>query len=145
MSENEKNIQEKAPAQTTEQATEQAAAMSPVEAAEKVSSGKFKLLVPIEDGEQKYEELKYDFNKLTGWELARAIDSGADRNANPNNITDVQALALFAAAAAKATGGLDAQDIKERMAAMDAIAAISVASIFFRGSLLAGSLRITKE
>lgn len=149
MSENEKNIQEqeseRAAGQATEQATEQPAAMTPVEAAEAVASGKFKLLVPIVDGEQEYAELRYDFNKLTGWELARAIDSGADRNANPNSMTDVQALSLFAAAAAKATGGLDAQDIKDRMSAMDAIAAISVASIFFRGSLLAGSLRITKE
>ena len=119
--------------------------MSPTEAAEKVSKGRFKLLVPIEDGEKKYDELMYDFNRLTGWELARAIDSGADRNANPSNVTDTQALALFAVAAAKCTGGLDEKDIKERLSAQDAIAAISVASIFFKGSLLAGSLRITKE
>ena len=119
--------------------------MTPVEAAEKVSKGFFKLLVPIQDGEQKHEKLAYDFNKLTGWELAKAIDSGTDRVANASGMTDVQALSLFAAAAAKCTEGLDATDIRERMSASDAIAAISVASIFFRGSLLAGSLRITKE
>lgn len=120
-------------------------AMSPVEAAEKVSKGRFKLLVPIEDGEKQYDALTYDFNKLTGWELAKAIDGSGDRNANPSNVTDTQALSLFAVAAAKCTGGLDAKDIMERLSAQDAIAAISVASIFFRGSLLAGSLRITKE
>lgn len=138
MSENQKNVQ----AQTS---GAKAPAMSPIEAAEKVSSGRFKLLVPIQDGEQKHDELTYDFNKLTGWELAKAMDSAAERLSNSNSMTDTQALSLFAAAAAKATPGLDATDIRERMGAVDAIAAISLASIFFRGSLLAGSLRITKE
>ena len=141
MSENEKTMQTEQP----KAAPGNVPFMSPTEAAEKVSKGRFKLLVPIEDGEQKYDELVYDFNRLTGWELARAIDSGADRNANPSNVTDTQALSLFAVAAAKCTGGLDEKDIKERLSAQDAIAAISVASIFFKGSLLAGSLRITKE
>lgn len=144
MSENEKTVQT-AQNEQPKTAPGNMPVMSPTEAAEKVSKGRFKLLVPIEDGEQKYDELVYDFNKLTGWELARAIDSGADRNANPSNVTDTQALALFAVAAAKCTGGLDEKDIKERLSAQDAIAAISVASIFFKGSLLAGSLRITKE
>lgn len=119
--------------------------MSPVEAAENVARGKFKLLTPIEDGEKKYEELVYDFTKLTGWELARAIDGSGDRNSNPGVLKNTQALALFAAAAAKCTGGLDERDIKERLSATDAVAAIGVASIFFRGSLLAGNYRITKE
>ena len=141
MSEIEKGIQNQ-----NDNAQEKAApAMSPVQAAETVSKGRFRLMIPIEDGDRKYEELKYDFNKLTGWELAKAIDGGADRNAQAGNVTDLQALSLFAAAAAKATDGLDTTDIKERLSAQDAIAAISVASIFFRGSLLAGSLRITKE
>ena len=144
MSENEKTVQT-AQNEQPKTAPGNMPVMSPTEAAEKVSKGRFKLLVPIEDGEQKYDELVYDFNKLTGWELARAIDSGADRNANPSNVTDTQALALFAVAAAKCTGGLDEKDNKERLSAQDAIAAISVASIFFKGSLLAGSLRITKE
>ena len=141
MSENEKTMQTEQP----KAAPGNVPFMSPTEAAEKVSKGRFKLLVPIEDGEQKNDELVYDFNRLTGWELARAIDSGADRNANPSNVTDTQALSLFAVAAAKCTGGLDEKEIKERLSAQDAIAAISVASIFFKGSLLAGSLRITKE
>ena len=141
MSENEKTMQNEQP----KAAPGNVPFMSPTEAAEKVSKGRFKLLVPIEDGEKKYDELTYDFNRLTGWELAKAIDNGADRNANPSNVTDTQALSLFAVAAAKCTGGLDAKDIMERLSAQDAIAAISVASIFFKGSLLAGSLRITKE
>ena len=120
-------------------------AMTPMETAEKVSNGVFSLAVPIMDGEQEYTELKYDFNALTGWELAKAIDSGTERTSKTSGITDTQALALFAAAAAKCTGGLDATDIRNRLSAVDAIAAISVTSIFFRGSLLAGSLRITKK
>ena len=144
MSENEKTIQENTQTEQPKTMPGGIPMMSPTEAAEKVSKGRFKLLVPIEDGETKYDTLTYDFNKLTGWELAKAIDNGADRNANPSNVTDTQALSLFAVAAAKCTGGLDAKDIMERLSAQDAIAAISVASIFFKGSLLAGSLRITK-
>ena len=128
----------------TEQ-TQKPEAMTPVDVAEKVSTGKFKLASPIEDGDQRYEELTDDFNSLTGWELANAMDEGGKKSGNPTEITDTQALSLFAAAAAKRTGGLDATDIRDRMGALDAIAAISTAKIFFRGTLLAGSLRITKE
>ena len=138
MSEAEKNLQENPQEET-------AKIMSPLDVAEAVARGTMKLLVPIEDGENTYEELKYDFTRLTGWELARAIDSGAERGASHNNMTDVQALCLFAAAAAKCTGGLDATDIRDRLSAQDAILGISTAMTFFRGSLLAGSLRITKS
>ena len=143
MSENEKTVP--SPEGQAEETSTGTTAKTPMDAAEMVSRGRFKLAVPIEDGEQKYEELIYDFNKLTGWELARAMDDGADRNRNGSNINDRQALTLFATAAAKCTGGLDATDIRDRLSITDAITAISVASIFFRGTLLAGSLRITKE
>lgn len=119
---------------------------SVLETTEKVASGKYRLVQPIKDGDRVYEELEYDFNKLTGWELARALNAGSDRTgSNPTAITEMQALALFAAAAGKCTEGLDATDIRERMGAADAIAVIGMATVFFRGSLLAGSLRITKE
>lgn len=142
--------EKKIPTEATEEtkdtgAAKKAPAFDPLEAAETVSSGKFKLKTPIRDGEKEYTELKYDFNALTAWELARAIDTGINGKNDPFNVTDVQALSLFAAAAAKATEGLDATDIRERMGGADGIAAIRVAAIFFNGSSLAGSLRFTKE
>lgn len=121
------------------------AAYDPIDAAKTVSKGRFKLEVPIRDGDRVYDELTYDFNSLTGWELARAMDGAASERRSLFNMTDAQALSLFAAAAAKSTGGLDATDIRERIGAADSIAAIKVAAIFFSGSSLAGSLRITKE
>ena len=122
-----------------------APAFDPLEAAETISKGKFKLKAPIQDGEKQYDTLTYDFNALTAWELAKAIDAGTTGRGESFNLTDTQALAIFAAAAAKCTDGLDATDIRERMNAADGIAAIRVAQIFFRGSSLAGSLRFTKD
>ena len=127
-------------------APEKKAPFNPIEAAETVSKGKFTLRTPIRDGEKEYTYLKYDFNALSAWELAKAIDAGSSGRNDAFNMSDAQALALFAAAAAKCTeGGLDATDIRERMGASDGVAAIRVASIFFNGSSLAGSLRFTKE
>lgn len=113
------------------------------ETMEKASKGKFTLKVPIMDGEKKHDVLLYDFNQLTGWEIARAIDSGESRNSGSNTLTNTQALAVFSAAAAKCTDGLDATDIKERLSAFDVSAAINIASVFFRFTLLSGSMRIT--
>ena len=142
--------EKKIPAEATEEqkdtgTAKKAPAFDPLEAAETVSNGKFKLKTPIRDGEKEYTELKYDFNALTAWELAKAIDTGIAGKNDPFNVTDMQALSLFAAAAAKVTEGLDATDIRERMGGADGIAAIRVAAIFFNGSSLAGSLRFTKE
>ena len=120
-------------------------AFDPLEAAETVSSGKFRLKTPIRDGETIYETLNYDFNALTARELAKAIDNGTTGRNDAFDMSDGQALSLFAAAAAKVTPGLDATDIFERMGAADGVAAIRVAAIFFRGTSLAGSLRFTKE
>ena len=119
---------------------------TPLKMAQNIGKGKMQLCSPIMDGERKYDELKFDFTALTGWEFARAMDTGAPRGGGSiTNLTDAQAMALFAAAAAKCTDGLDATDIRERMGAMDAIGAINTASLFFRSSLMATSLRITKE
>lgn len=139
------NAEEKKAEEKAEEKAQKKATFNPIEAAETVSKGKFKLKTPIKDGETEYTELKYDFNALTAWELAKAIDTGTTGRNDVFNITDAQALSLFAAAAAKATEGLDATDIRERMGAADGVAAMRVASIFFNGSSLAGSLRFTKE
>lgn len=128
-----------------EEQNQKAQAFDPLKAAESIAKGKFTLKVPIQDGEKKYDALSYDFNALTAWELAKAIDAGTTGRGDNFNLTDTQALAIFAAAAAKCTEGLDATDIRERMAAVDGIAAMRVAQIFFKGSSLAGSLRFTKE
>lgn len=119
----------------------------PLKMAENLGKGKMKLYAPIVDGEKSYDEISYDFTKMTGWEFAKALDSGVTgmNGRNTTTLTDVQALALFAAAAAKCTPGLDATDIKERLGAMDAIGAINIASLFFKSSLMAASLRITNE
>ena len=123
--------------------TKQKKQLDPLKMVESISKGRFQLTVPITDGEQKYDELRYDFTALTGWELASAIDMGTKPGGKSMDLSDTQALALFAAAAGKATDGLDATDIRERMGAMDSIAAIKVAQLFFNGSSLAGSLRFT--
>lgn len=114
---------------------------------EEITSGKIELTTPIVDGEKEYKELYYDFNKLTGWELAAAMDDGArGRNSSQQSgTTDQQHLCVFAAAAAKATGGLDKKDIRERIGAKDAIVGINLATLFFRYALLAGSMRMSKE
>lgn len=119
--------------------------MDALNAADEVSSGKMVLITPIVDGEKEYKELYYDFNKLTGWELAEALDEGNNNKSRMGQATEKQCLCLFASAAAKATGGLDKKDIKERLGAKDAIVAINLASIFFRFSLLAGSMHMSKE
>jgi len=111
-----------------------------------VSKGTLKLAVPIADGDRSYDTLTYDFSKLTGWEMAQALDFGAGKGGpGMNTITDAQALSLFATAAAKGGGGLDAVDIRERVSARDAIVAIGVAQAFFRASWLEGSSRISNE
>ena len=130
-------------AEATETAAEPEAPESPLELADKIASGTLKLAMPIQDGDRTYTELKFDFKRLTGWELAKALSAVRDTQRSRSDISEPQALALFAAAAAKCTNGLDARDIRERMGAMDAVAAISMGQIFFRATLLAGSARIT--
>ena len=117
---------------------------NPFEAAEHVARGKLELKVPIIDGEREYTELKYDFNALTALEMARAMDKGAGRVPDAFGTSKEQALSLFATAAAKATGGLDATDILQRLSVLDGVAAIRVAAIFFNSTSMAGSLRFSK-
>ena len=133
MSENENKAAPEQPAQET------------LKAMDALNKGKFGLKYPIRDGDREYTELKYDFSSMTAWEMAQAIDKGTNGKNDAFNLTDSQALALFAAAAGKCTEGLDATDIRERMSAADGVAAIKVAAIFFNTSSLAGSLRFTSE
>lgn len=123
--------------------TKQKKELDPQKMVESIAKGTLTLMSPITDGEVRHGELKYDFTALTGWELASAIDMGTKPGGKSMDLSDTQALCLFAAAAGKATDGLDATDIRERMGAMDSIAAIRVAQLFFNGSSLAGSLRFT--
>lgn len=125
--------------------TEARKPMDPMEAAERIAKGVFKLARPIRDGEVVHEELHYDFNAMSTWEIGKALDSGMSIDDLAAGLTNTQAIALFAAAAAKSTKGLDATDIKERMSGMDGIAAMRIAKVFFKGCLLGGSLRIMKE
>ena len=142
MSENTENKREPTVAEKAAEARRQFD--ESIAAAEMLYTGVFKLCRPILDGDKTYEELKYDFTALTASELCRAIDGASERNDSAYKLSDRQALALFAAAAAKETKGLDATDIRERMSAMDGVAAIRVATIFFDASFRAGSLRLSK-
>lgn len=102
------------------------------------SKGAFKLSTPIRAGGKDMAELEYDFTKLTGWEYVEAMD--ADGGAKSVfKITQKQALCLFAAAAGKATNGVDATDIKERIGAVDAMRAVQVATVFLTASARAAN------
>lgn len=106
--------------------------------------GRLALETPILSGDEEITELIYDFNELTGMEYADAMDS--DPNAQQiYKITDRQALALFAKAAAKQTDKVDMRDIVERIGMTDAVVAVQLATLFFSASTRAGRLRISKK
>ena len=105
------------------------------------SKGTFKLSVPMRAGGKDITELEYDFTKLTGWEYVEAMD--ADGSAKSVfKITQKQALCLFAAAAGKATNGVDATDIKERIGAVDAMRVVQLATVFLTASARAANQNI---
>ena len=122
-----------------------AAQADPVAAASQFSSGTLTLIDPIRDGQRTVTELHYDFCRLTGWEYADAMDSDREGDKNAFRLTNRQALALFAAAAAKQTEGLDVTDIKQRLSIRDAIKAAQIATVFFVASSRAGNERITNS
>ena len=123
-------------------AVEEQKQIDPMEMIRKWGTGTMQLYTPIQDGQNRITELKWDFLALTGREYAEAMDM--DPNARAAfSMTSKQALCLFAEAAAKATGGLDARDIRDRMGIMDAGKAIQLATVFFRFSSLAGDSRIS--
>lgn len=98
-------------------------------------NGTVKLKKPIRARSEDVTELKYDFDKVTGWEYAEAMGMDTDSR-NVFTISHKQALALFAKAAEKAMDGvLDARDIRERLGTVDAVTAVQLAVVFIRASI----------
>lgn len=110
----------------------------------KAGKGRLRLETPIMAGDTEIKELIYDFTDMTGLEYTAAMDS--DMNARENyKITNRQALALFAAAAAKHTEYVDSKDIIERIGMTDAVEGVQLATSFFVASTRAGRFRISKK
>ena len=65
-----------------------------------ISKGTLELAVPIRARSADVSVLHYDFTKLSGWEYVEAMDSDT-ASRNVFQVSKKQALALFAAAAAK--------------------------------------------
>ncbi len=105
--------------------------------------GVLTLETPISSGGKEIDKLTYDFTDLTGMEYIDALDSDTNAN-NSFKITNRQALALFATAAAKQTDGLDMRDIMERIGVTDAVEGVHLATLFFRASSNAGRMRLSK-
>lgn len=135
-------IQKETGEETQQEAAEKQKKIDPMEMIRKWGSGTMQLYTPIQDGQRRFTELKWDFLAMTGREYAEAMDTGPNAVA-AFSLTSTQALCLFAEAAAKATGGLDARDIRDRMGIMDSTKAIQLATLFFRFSSLAGDRRIS--
>ena len=106
--------------------------------------GRLELETPIMSGDEEITELAYDFTVLTGLEYTAAMDSDFQAQ-QIYKITYRQALALFAAAAAKQTPALDSRDILERIGMTDAVEGVQLATLFFTASTRAGRLRISKR
>ena len=92
--------------------------------------GEIKLMVPIRSGDKDVNILKFDFRKLTSKDILRSMNADPQNN-NPFNINAAQMMFAFSIAAAKAMDGVDEYDIRERLSAFDAIAAMQVAKLFF--------------
>ena len=111
---------------------------------EMYGAGKLELAVPIKSRDKEINELEWDFTILTGKEYVQALD--ADRAApNAFTLTNTQALAFFAAAAARKTAGLDTRDIRDRLGMQDAVKAIQIAQVFYAACNRAGNARITNK
>lgn len=109
----------------------------------KEGRGVLKLETVLRSQSKDVTELAYDFTELTGMEYIDAMD--ADPNVQSAfSITNRQALALFAQAAAKKTPGMGMRDIMEQIGGTDAVEAVELAMLFFHASKRAGQLRISK-
>jgi len=124
--------------ETEDTAQDEINAGDPKALLEKVAKGTLTLVNPIRAGGKDVAELEYDFQKLTGWEYAEAMDEERGTR-GMFQVSAKQCFALFAAAAAKATKGIDATDIKERMGAADAVTAGQVAQLFYIAAIRAGN------
>lgn len=116
--------------------------MNPEEQLKIFRKGKMKLSTPIRDGERTVEELTWDFTKMTGLEYVEALDSG--EGLNNFRLSNTQALALFAAAAAKGTDGLSSREIMRGLGVLDTTAAVRVATVFFNASFRVGNRNISE-
>ena len=99
----------------------------------KIGKNVMKLSVPILSGDKEVDELHFDFNSLTGWEYAKALDGDPDAT-NAFRLSNKQALCLFAAAVQKTGTGIDERDVLERLSAVDAVRAVKQAVVFFNAS-----------
>lgn len=113
------------------------------ELARMVSKGEMRLIKPIRASGNDISVLHFDFTKLTGWEFAQAMDRDDSGRTNAFRLTEMQAFELFAAAAAKSTPDIDAEDIRHRMGIEDAIKAAQLATSFFNFTSRAANTRIT--
>lgn len=117
--------------------------LTPAELARMVSKGNMQLAVPIRASDKDITMLYFDFTKLTGWEFAQALDRDASGKTDAFRLTQMQALELFAAAAAKMTPDIDEEDIRRRMNIEDAVKAAQIAVSFFNFTSRAANARIT--
>lgn len=126
--------------------------LTPGQALREMTSGKLILMQPFRAHSEDISELRYDFCALTTEEEMDALDSVPMNNMFA--ISNKQALALFAATAAKCAPELeegvkktrmyDATDIRKRLGPADAIKAIQLAKAFYAASSQAGSKNISK-
>ena len=140
MSEEKKNVN--AAEQAAEEKKPDAEAIETKDPIELFSRGKLKLAAPIHADDKDFDELEYDFRALTSREYAECMDRDIVTRNNTFNMTNTQALNLFAAAAAKKTKGLDAADIRRGLSVPDAIQVAQIAVTFFVACTQEGNKRI---
>ena len=114
----------------------------PGEQLRKLCSGTMTLMHPFKAHDQEVQEIKFDFCSMTGSEMMDALDSAPANNMF--TITNAQAMAMFAATAAKCApfiedGNIksrlyDARDVKARLGAADAVKAIQLAKLFYHAA-----------
>ena len=116
-----------------------------------LTRGKLKLMRPIRAMGQDVTELQFDFCDLTSREMLEALD-GVMVN-NMFAISNEQALALFAATAAKNAPMIDVGAMKARLydakdvmqiSAVDAVKAVQLAKLFYSASSQVGNQNISK-
>lgn len=113
------------------------------ELAAKLAKGTLTLAKPIKARGKEINELPFDFQQLTGIEYVNAMSVESSKNIF--ELTQKQALNLFAAAAAKQSADADAKDIYEQIGIEDTIKAVQAATLFFNTSVRADSAHITRD
>ena len=98
---------------------------------------------PIHADDRDVKELEYDFLALSSFEYAECMDRDTGTRNNTFNMTNKQALNLFAAAAARKTKGVDAADVRRGLSVADAVKAVQIATTFFVACSQEGNKRIT--